>query len=459
MAACFVHFRQVRRPKPPQSDWIMALLEDAGVTSGIQEPALERLCRLDVPLDHVEAIELAAGRPPVPGVDAHLDAGVDLGKRSGRILPDGSIDLRARNAAVAVEEGQFLGRLVPPTEGEPGLDLGGETLETTDGQTRDFSAGDNVRAEDGAEGTAFYAEVDGAASMKGDALQVLPVLIISGDVDYDTGNLETSSEVQISGSVKSGFSVQARGAITVAGVVEDGAELRSGGDVVVGQGVLGETSRIVASGDVEVKYVQNATVLAQGDVTVGSYIYNAAVRAGGRVRVSSSGGERAGSIVGGEVVAARGVEAAFLGSSTTDRTVVGVGPDPESAARLQKARKTQSVCDGQIARLLRTLGVEEPDAQRLKQAIAHAAPQRRQQLIDAVRKLDELIPRRQAAVEEQQGLAESIAEIMTEADVRATSTAFREVVVTFGEDLSRVSEDLSGPLFYVTDQGVRYRPL
>jgi hypothetical protein len=41
--------------------------------------------------------------------------------------------------------------------------------------------------------------------------------------------------------------------------------------------------------------------------------------------------------------------------------------------------------------------------------------------------------------------------------VRASKVAYPEVIVAFGERESRIAEELNGPLFYLTEEGLRFR--
>ena len=66
---------------------------------------------------------------------------VDLDKRAGRLLPDGSIGLRERNSAVAVTNSQVGARIVRSTAGEVGSDVRGEVLSPNDWRRRGTGTG------------------------------------------------------------------------------------------------------------------------------------------------------------------------------------------------------------------------------------------------------------------------------------------------------------------------------
>lgn len=165
MEAFFIRFVQVQAPPRPQSDWLMKLLEMKSISTGIDEPALEKLCSQDLPLSERTAIRVAGAKEPVAGTDARIDYTFDPAKKAGLVLEDGSIDLRERNTSVSVTAGDMLGEFVPRTTGEAGFDLSGKELPATDGAERTFDGGENVRVEEDGDGQKFYAEVDGHVSV------------------------------------------------------------------------------------------------------------------------------------------------------------------------------------------------------------------------------------------------------------------------------------------------------
>ncbi|MFP6644025.1 MAG: FapA family protein [Candidatus Latescibacterota bacterium] len=267
---------------------------------------------------HLGHVLVACATPPVHGSDGSIEYSVDLDKRAGRLLPDGSIDLRERNSAVAVTTGQIVARVTGSTVGEDGCDVRGAPLAATPGTDPDVTAGEEVRLEESEDqSAALIAEIDGNLAVESGTVHVRSVFTVSGDVDYDVGNIDVPGDVEIRGLVGSGFSV--------AGTTEPGATLQAGGDGLVGQGILGEKTCVIADGSVTTKFIQDSVVTAGGDITVGSYIFNGRVSAGtGRARRESGGGDRGGSIVGGQVLAGHLVEAHRIGSSETDRTLVGM---------------------------------------------------------------------------------------------------------------------------------------
>jgi uncharacterized protein (DUF342 family) len=305
----------------------------------------------------------------------------------------------------------------------------------------------------------FVAEADGNVSFDGSTLKVSEILAVNGDVDYEVGNINAPRDVQISGSVRSGFTVKAGGSVTVGGTIEAGAYVNAQGDVLVAQSIVGETTKVVSLGDVVTKYIQNGSVVAKRDVLVGSYIFNAHVQAGRRIFVEQGGGSRGGSIVGGDVRAAQEIGARLLGSTSTDQTTVGICLDPQTSAKMRRFRETIDACNGHILRILRTLGLQKVDASQIKELIRKTPQPRRKPVVEMVEKLNELLMSRREPLRMFKELEKQNAEGFDECCVKVTEKIFANVEIVIGEQSDLVADDLGASLFYSTPEGIRYRPL
>ena len=368
MSAAFVQLPLHHPCAQPQSDWIMELLAAAGVVHGISEPDVERLCREPSEIE-ARLVVLANGEAAVHGEDAHFEPAFDMSHRPGRVLESGAIEFRDRNKGVAVEEGDRLGTVSFETMGVDGMDVRGQKLPATDGKSLEFSSGEGVRtaptkaaadlaadlaaaseeaeeAEEAAEtaeemeGTGeetrdneiYYADCDGAVLMSADKIEVLPIVTLSGNVDYDTGHIDTRGDVVISGSVLFGFHVRAGGNVTIGGRVENGALVEAGGNVSNAFGVIGHKARVVAGGHLETKIIQNAHAVVEGNLLIGNCLFQAHIHVGGHIEVKEMGGKGAGSIVGGICYATKGITSRSIGSGGLEHTVVGCRLSPSQEA-------------------------------------------------------------------------------------------------------------------------------
>lgn len=457
--AHLIHFPELRRHAAYEPDWLVAALKAAGVTHGVDEDALTRLCADWPGATQADAVLAARSCEPVDGADTHVDFEVDPTIRAGAVREDGSIDYRERNAAVGMSTGQLIGKLVAAVPGTPGADVLGKELPAKDGQDKNITAGANVTAksEDGT--TAFYSDIDGAIQIKGDTIEVQPIYMISGDVDYEVGNIDLPTNVEIGGSVKSEFKVISGGDVTIGGVLEPGCEVRAAGDVVIANGVFGDTTLVVAAGSVETKMIQNSNVRLEGDLTVGSFIYNAVVRAGGTITVEDGGGERAGSICGGEVIAGRQVMAKRIGSEESARTLVGIGPSPEQYQGIVTAEGTLAASQREITRLTDELRIDGTEPQDLKSRQRRCKTDDERKKVDAqVAQLEAALRDSRQATQTRQQLEDAVAAAVAKGTVRG-HTIFRDAHLDFGGQVSRVDDTVLEAEFYTADDKVRWRPM
>ena len=460
LEAYFVRFNLAGQQPELSSDAIVHLLDMAEVRHGIQEATIEKLCREGLGTE-AQGYLLARGEPARHGVDAHIAYAFDLEPRPGAFRPDGTIDLKQRNTVVTVAVDALLGELVPETAGQRGMTVKGERIQARDGERQSFSAGRNVRIEESeGENPRFYSEIEGSVRRDGDGLHVEKVHSIDGDVDYTTGNIETTADVVIEGSVKAGFKVKTAGSVVIGGVVESGGIVQAGRDVVVAGGILGDKTRIVAQGGLEAQFVQNGVILVQGDAAIGSYLYNANVRSGGRIIVNFAGEkQRAGSIIGGQVVAAKGLEASRLGSASTDRTVIGIRGSPRAEQQLAQARKAVHQFDEVIVRILRSLGIPKVTMQLLRRCIARAPREKRPRLAELIKKLQEVVKKREEAASTQLEVAREIANDLQKSTVQVLLEVYPDVIIKIGNAIENVPEKMTRQTFFRGEEGISWRSL
>lgn len=437
---------------------VEAALGRAGVVYGLQPDAVEILRETSTPAAPV----VARATPPRDGSDGTVEWAVDLDRRAGRLLPDGSIDLRERNSAIRVAAGAEVAHTTGPTAGEDGTDVRGARLAARPGQESRLQAGDNVTVEAATDGgQRFVAAIDGHVEVAGDTVHVRDVFVVEGDVDYEVGNIDVPGNVEVRGLVASGFSVKAGGTVTVSGTVENGATIHAGADILVGQGILGEKTRVVAGATVTTKFVQGSAVAAAADIVVGSYAFNARLRAGRCVRVEPTGGERGGSLVGGQVVAGVAIDTPRLGAADGDRTVAGIAVDPAAAKRLRDWRQEHQRLSDTAATSLAALGISSAsDREQLTRLLARTPAERLddvearlQELRTSAKRLDDLMLSIEQEETEQ-------AHRLARGRIRVQREALADVQIQLGDRARRLTEAIrEGCEFYLAEGKVQWRAL
>jgi hypothetical protein len=182
---------------------------------------------------------------------------------------------------------------------------------------------------------ALYSAIDGIVTRTDrEKVNVFPIYEVSGDVDYNIGNIDFIGSVVIRGNVLNGFKVKAAGDIRVTGGIE-AAELEAGGSIDIGAGILGQNKGYVKAGkNIKSSFIQDGNVEAGEDVLVTQSIMHSTIRAGRNV--VCLGGK--GLIVGGLIQAGEQVLTRTIGNSMSTVTSIEVGVLPELRNELIELR-------------------------------------------------------------------------------------------------------------------------
>ena len=253
---------------------IRAELEREKILYGILEPVMEKL---KTTRTYCTNIPIAKGMAPMPAKDTVIEYFFNTKPLAKpKVLEDGSVDFHALNITLS-EDGTLLTSNVN----------GNVTL---------------------AEGTVFVSDT----------------YKVAADVDASTGDIEYEGNVMVPGTVRTGFTIRAKGDIEINGVVE-GATLIAGGNIVIKRGVQGMgKGKLCAGGDICAQFFESANVFADGDVLAGSILHSH-IQSGGKVVIHG----RKGFIVGGELICETYVEANSIGNRMETQTIVKVGVKPE----------------------------------------------------------------------------------------------------------------------------------
>ena len=341
---------------PITFDMVWESLQVAGVLHGVSDEKIEASLRDAGKTDSPQLQEIVAnGSIAVPSVDARIEHFIETDQDIGEQREDGSIDFRERSTIRNVKSGVRICRWIPPIDGQPRMDVYGQSGTAESGRDFDFEAGENVelRNDD------FWSLIDGAVMIRNNTVSVSDVYSITGDIDLQSGNLQhTKGTVHIKGTVRSSFEVRAGCHIIVAETVED-ATLECGGDVEIVGGVIhAEDGSINAAGNVVVKFAQNARISAGDDIVINGPAMNCDLYAGSRIVVTGKKSR----LVGGVARASGGFQVWQPGAETGAPTLVEINLDHKAidALKLKIEEMQQSIAAGKatqadMERLLETL--------------------------------------------------------------------------------------------------------
>ena len=434
----------------PTAEDLAGVLTSAGVCEGIDEGALSSLCeQLSQGLVGDPLSLLASARKPVYSRDAEVSFSFQYESGAGGVRADGSIDFKERNVFPPVSEGALLVECRLAVPGQAGMSVRGEVIPVGEPKRARLESGANVRLVESEGLQQLHAEIDGGAIVRADEIPdeegpttcytvgVEPVTQISGDVAYQSGNVNVPGNVIVSGSVTAGFRVTASGDVAVSGSVEAGAHVSAGGNITVQQGIVGDTTHIEAGGGITAKFAQDATLEAGSDIVLGSYAHGAKLSTFGRLQVEGAGGS--GGIAGGRAWALQGIRARNLGAAGSTGTEVLVGPQRDASAKLDKLHKVVGRVEEALARLLQSMGMETFESQAVRELIDSSPDEATRR---CAQQAEQLGTSRDRYAQQEQTLADVLEQDWTGATVEVPDVAYAGTVVRVGEHHTVLPEDV-----------------
>lgn len=316
--------------KVPNEQEIDDLLKKQGISHGIKVEVIDeffdKLSNL-APGEVVD-MDIAEGREAVDGNDGYIqfltpDPQVRVLRPQKR--DDGTVDMRDLGKVVCVGPEKAVAKLISPTNGVPGITISGDRIQPKPGKAHNFKASDGTEISS-ENPNILVATKAGLPIRKDDSVEVVDVYEIK-DVNISTGHIEFDGSVMINGDVKEGMKVVCTGDVLISGCVES-AYICSGGDVTIGQGVIGhqnsgdeqksqgEKSAIIeANGKISAKYVNYATLIAKDIIHIEKQLLHCNVIAFSNVFVGREDNYD-GSIIGGSFAVGKPVFAGVVGTDS-----------------------------------------------------------------------------------------------------------------------------------------------
>ena len=285
---------------------VQKLLAEDNITLGVLNVQLESIVT-------AKATLIAQGTPPVKGEDAQITY-LELPERKPVIREDGKADYYDINFIYEIEEGAWLGEKVHAQPGIPGINIYGESIPAPLGRDVPLKYDRKSAYEVEEEGkTVLRSKISGVVEEHQGMVSVNQHLPIVCDVGIETGNIEFNGSVSIKGTVQPGFSVVANGDISIEhpeGV--SGAKLIKSlyGDIFIRGGIFGLGETLVeAAGDIFVKHINDAHLVAGQNLNIGFYSLGSNLSAH-----SILVDERKGKIIGGTAIAKSTIVSAYTGN-------------------------------------------------------------------------------------------------------------------------------------------------
>jgi len=269
---------------------------------------------------HLEDVVLLEGVPPGPPTDELIIWNGNFHAKGFVIDPNtGRADYRRKIADVSVEAEQLLAEVQPGRPGKNGQDVFGRIVLPREPRPAKIREGKNVRFDPVAR--TYHAETSGRIRFVAGILSVDDVFHVAGDVGLRTGNISHPGALIVTRDIQAGAKVVATGDVDVGENIED-AEVETGGSLTVHGGIsCKERGMIRVAGNLHARFLRNADLEVGGDLYIDREINQCHIKTRGAVVVTQ------GRIVGGSIVALRGVETGDLGSEACIPCELTVGKD------------------------------------------------------------------------------------------------------------------------------------
>ncbi len=292
---------------------VPAVIKELGIVYGIK----------DVPELKNNILIIAEGKAPRKGKDGRIEL-VASSLVEQKLDPDtNSIDFKNLNIIKNVSKGEVIAKRIPPTKGEPGIDVFGKEVPAQPGEWKPFKPGERVEIV--GENTLIATDY-GAILIEDDGtISVKTHWTINGDVDWSTGHVEFYGEkLFIKGSVLGGFTVECAGDVEIDKNIEDEAIVLTGGDLIVKGIIRSKNTMVKTGGNLACGMIEYARAFVGKDLIVGEYLLNAHCQVHGSVEAVKGKGL----IAGGKILMGGSLKVNTIGTPANVPTIVGAGLDP-----------------------------------------------------------------------------------------------------------------------------------
>lgn len=310
------------------------LLADEAIVFGINNDGLDKAKAFLLQEEkEFSKFVIASGQSVGGSKDAYLKYEMEIGPIAGTILENGNIDFRDRRIMVGVSKGQCIATKVPAVQGEPGINVYGETTPAPEGKDIKIEILNDARFS--SETLQVTATKDGVLSIvNNNIIKVLSHKTITSDIDFETGNVESMNAITILGSVQPGFSVTAGGDLKITGSVVSSSAICEGNLVVRG-GTTGKNSKLEVKGDADINFIEQGSLKCGGIAVIRKQSYYSDISASSDIRCQN------GCIVmGGQLIAEGNITLGSVGSENSAPVLIAAGAVADRLEHLQQLKNS-----------------------------------------------------------------------------------------------------------------------
>ena len=271
-----------------------------------------------------EHITLVKGKEPGIGSDAVVELYVTKTNKVVHDDKDKRIDFRDIYQFSTVPENELLAKKVIAVKGEDGEDIFGNRIPSRMPKDIAFRNGPGTKRIETEKEIEIRSLTEGIIDIKNDIISVYPNMNVMGDVDFNSGNINSKVNVHITGNVLSGFKVISEKNIYIGGTVEENCYIEAGGELYIKGGATGESTKLICGSDMSIKFIEGCDTFCKGALTVQKYIMNANVECSDRIFISGAGinlNER-GAIIDSEIKVRNALFVPTVGNDVGSKTII-----------------------------------------------------------------------------------------------------------------------------------------
>lgn len=318
-----------------------------------------------------ENICIARWQPPVNGEDGKIEY---FFKRESTFKPvedeNGNVDYKNLGLVRNIYKGTSIAKITLPTEGTPGTDIMGKPVTQKVGVPVPFTVGKGTELVN--DGTEIVASIDGNLAFANGAFCIEESLLIRGDVDVSSGNIDFIGDIIIKGNVLEGFAVTSKKSITINGSVTNGT-ITADGNITVKLGCINSTLRSEL-GSIKLDFCENSSLYAGRDVEASSFV-GGQVYAGKDIIASGKG-----VIMGGKYTALENITASVIGSESYAKTLITLGNNAVLTEEMENHKHTILSYEDKMDQLGKIVSTLTEMAK-----VSKLSPEREQMKVEAMR--------------------------------------------------------------------------
>jgi len=313
---------------------IVKAAQESEVTFGFDKKAIVALtakASKGEPGGELEGV-IALGKEPVQGINAKFEQLVQCFK--DRVLKPqvkndstDAVNMRDLGVLVSVKPGDELMKKIPMTRGQKGTNVIGEVIEAIDGSDYELVAGTGSEISP-KNPNLLLATIAGLPRKLENGMAVEDIFEVPR-VDVTTGNIDYEGSIVVNGDVGEGMVVKAQGDVNITGYV-DNATVIAKGDVFIGKAAIGKqieggkdsvySTTIKATGQVFIRHAQYVDIHCGNLLTVDKQLLHSRVTAKS-VLIGTEENPN-GKIIGGHLSLIEKLQVGVLGAPAGSHSVI-----------------------------------------------------------------------------------------------------------------------------------------